>query len=229
MHMACPESCFQAATPEDCFAQIGAVAGPSTPFCSLLLRDAIENMCTEELMPETQQNLAQLGPLNLFAIVSGKPSSALRWIHNHSRKAAFHYMIFQQQNFLGVAGQLDHIRTGLQNWITIWDRYFDDWLSSPGGAYSETCLSPDTMWKRVGFVRFSPEYWLLGTLLIDRISATAEQARQKASGRGMLQSTMDSGGRTRGKSLEPILDKYDQTSMRQVNDLIADFQRFQVG
>lgn len=75
MHMACPESCFQAATPEDCFAQIGAVAGPSTPFCSLLLRDAIENMCTEELMPETQQNLAQLGPLNLFAIVSGKPSS----------------------------------------------------------------------------------------------------------------------------------------------------------
>lgn len=138
-------------------------------------------------------------------------------------------MIFQQQNFLGVAGQLDHIRTGLQNWITIWDRYFDDWLSSPGGAYSETCLSPDTMWKRVGFVRFSPEYWLLGTLLIDRILVTAEQARQKASGRGMLESTMDSGGRTRGKSVEPILDKYDQTSMRQVNDLIADFQRFHVG
>lgn len=138
-------------------------------------------------------------------------------------------MIFQQQNFLGVAGQLDHIRTGLQNWITIWDRYFDDWLSSPGGAYSETCLSPDTMWKRVGFIRFSPEYWLLGTLLIDRISATAEQARQKTNNRGMLESTMDSGGRTRGKSVEPILDKYDQTSMRQVNDLIADFQRFHVG
>jgi len=74
MHMACPESCFQAATPEDCFAQIGAVAGPSTPFCSLLLRDAIENMCTEELTQESQRNLAQLGPLNLFAIVSGKPN-----------------------------------------------------------------------------------------------------------------------------------------------------------
>ncbi|KAK1829514.1 hypothetical protein QBC39DRAFT_262799 [Podospora conica] len=212
MHLACPEPCFQAPTPQDCFAQIGAITGPSTPFCRLLLRDAIEHVCTDELTAESQETLARLGPLNLFAIVS-----------------AFHYMIFQQQNFLGVAGQLDHIRTGLQNWIAIWDRYFDDWLSSPQGAYSETCLSPDTMWKRVGFVRFSPEYWLLGILLLDRISATAEHARQKASGRGMLENRMDCGGGARGKSIEPILDKYDQTSMRQVNDLITDFQRFHVG
>lgn len=138
-------------------------------------------------------------------------------------------MIFQQQNFLGVEGQVVHIRNGLRNWIAIWDLYFDAWLSSPQGAFSETCLSPESMWKRVGFVRFSPEYWLLGTLLIDRISATIEQSQHDSADRGSHDAASDPGGRSRGKSIEPILDKYDQTSMRQVNDLIADFQRLHAG
>jgi len=144
-------------------------------------------------------------------------------------------MIFQHQNSFGVAGQLVPIQNGLRNWIAIWERYFDLWSTSyPYGGEQDAQLSLETMWKRVGFVRFSPEYWLLGTLLTDRIVANAtalpqglysdeaDEARARAEGRTAAS------GRIQARSVDPILDKYDQTSMRQVNDLITNFQRFHV-
>lgn len=144
-------------------------------------------------------------------------------------------MIFQHQNSFGVAGQLVPIQNGLRNWIAIWERYFYLWSTSyPYGGGQDAQLSLETMWKRVGFVRFSPEYWLLGTLLTDRIVAStaalpqgpcsneADDARALAEGR------IAASGRIQARSVEPILDKYDQTSMRQVNDLITNFQKFHV-
>lgn len=71
MHMASPEACFQAATAEECIEQIHRWMHPTSPFCSLLLREAIENLCLDTLSPESQQQFSQLGPLNLFAMVSG--------------------------------------------------------------------------------------------------------------------------------------------------------------
>ncbi len=71
MHMASPEACFQAETAESCFAELCRCTSTLNPFSSLLLRDAIENVCSESMSPDTQQRLAQLEPLNLFAIVSG--------------------------------------------------------------------------------------------------------------------------------------------------------------
>lgn len=88
------------------------------------------------------------------------------------------------------------------------------------------------MWKRVGFVRFSPEYWLLGSLLTDRLSAATTTASAQGSGSGdgtaMAGTQTPSTDPGKPKSVEPILEKYDQTSMRQVNDLITDFQKLHV-
>jgi len=140
-------------------------------------------------------------------------------------------MIFQHQNSLGVAGQLVTIQNGLRNWITIWERYFDAWSTSyPHGAVQDTTLSPETMWRRMGFIRFAPEYWLLGSLLTDRISASSQQqpAQSTYPSPGSHGDAGESQRAAQVKSIEPILDKYDQTSMRQVNDLIIDFQRFHV-
>ena len=81
------------------------------------------------------------------------------------------------------------------------------------------------MWKRVGFVRFSPEFWLLGSLLTDRISSTTAAPQDQNSSSGGF-STSPFQASNKPRSVEPILGKYDQTSMRQVNDLITDFQRF---
>lgn len=145
---------------------------------------------------------------------------------------AIHYMIFQHQNLFGVEGQLVPIRNGLRNWIGIWERYAElPFSASPHGILQDNdALTPELMWKRVGFVRFSSEYWLLGSLLTDRISSTIITSpyhpSQGSSPPGAFQDSSNARGKAR--SAEPILDKYDQTSMRQVNDLITDFQKFHV-
>ncbi len=143
--------------------------------------------------------------------------------------AAIHYMIFQHQNLFGVEGQLVPIRNGLRNWIGIWDKFATlqspaSGLPSPHGLVQEECPAPELMWKRIGFVRFSPEYWLLGTLLTERLSGTAVTYADEISSQGSSPEASGSGP-TRGKarSAKPFLEKYDQTSMRQVNDLIKDF------
>ncbi|KAK0631445.1 hypothetical protein B0T14DRAFT_559239 [Immersiella caudata] len=213
MHMASPEACFQAVSAQECFQEIHALMPPSSPFCSIHLRDAIEGFCAETLSAETQQRFSQLGALNLFTIVS-----------------AFHYMIFQHQNSLGVAGQLVPIRSGLRNWIAVWEQYFDSWSAS----YPQDASLPlETMWKRMGFIRFAPEYWLLGVLLTNRISGATNQSQDKAhdvddASRSSLPVPVAAGSSAQINSVDPILEKYDQTSMRQVNDLIADFRKFHV-
>jgi hypothetical protein len=71
MDMASPEVCFQAATAEECIDQIHRWMPPDSPFSTLLLRDAIENLCLETMTPDCHQKFSQLGPTNLFAMVSG--------------------------------------------------------------------------------------------------------------------------------------------------------------
>jgi hypothetical protein len=214
MSMASPEACFQAATAEECIDQIYRWMPLTSPFCTLLLRDAIENLCLDNLTQEVQQQYSQLGPLNLFAMVS-----------------AIHYMIFQHQNLFAVEGQLVPIRNGLRNWIGIWEKYAEvPSAVSPHGLLREDCPAPALMWKRIGFVRFSHEYWLLGSLLTDRLSSTTVASADMSSANASLPGLFSTSANGRGKarSAEPILEKYDQTSMQQVNDLITGFQKFTI-
>jgi hypothetical protein len=72
MQMASPESCFQASTSESCLEQIRHCLPDSTAICNITLREAIETLCIKTLSSEPQRRMAELGPLNLFAIVSGE-------------------------------------------------------------------------------------------------------------------------------------------------------------
>lgn len=72
MQMASPESCFQASTSERCLEQIRHWMPDPTAICKITLRDAIETLCIKNLSSESQRRMAALGPLNLFAIVSGE-------------------------------------------------------------------------------------------------------------------------------------------------------------
>jgi hypothetical protein len=140
-------------------------------------------------------------------------------------------MIFQHQNLFAVEGQLVPIRNGLRNWIGIWEKYAAvPSAISPHGLLQGDCPVPALMWKRIGFFRSSPEYWLLGSLLTDRLSATTVTSTDM-SANGSLPDPFLTSANARGKarSAEPILGKYDQTSMRQVNDLINGFQKFNIG
>lgn len=223
MHMASPEACFQAPTAEEAIQEIHNWMPESSSFYNLSLRDGIETLCLDPLTPNELNSVARLGPLNLFAIVSGEAADQQSFTQEPTPNTltAFHYMIFQHQSLFGVEGQLVPIRNALRNWKTAWDIYLDHLSSGPPHVLAgNDHVAPEKMWKRVGFVRYCIEYWLLACLLTDRISA-ANHERDQARSSNRAETPQP-------KSAEPILDEYDQTSMRQVNDLIAGFQKFQV-
>lgn len=75
MDMACAESCFQAATSNECYAEIQADRWRhqgwqrAREVCS-----AVETLCrdSDKIQHEHLVALADQGPLNLFAMTSGK-------------------------------------------------------------------------------------------------------------------------------------------------------------
>jgi hypothetical protein len=132
---------------------------------------------------------------------------------------ALHTFVFQQQSssFYGIE-QLQPVRVALENWKLVWETYSSEFSSTPPHEMlAEAVPSPGNMWQRTGFMRHSPEYWLLANLLVNRLSRTADAAP------GFSEAAV-----TGGATPEPILRKYDQTSMRQVNDLIAEFQNVRI-
>ena len=130
--------------------------------------------------------------------------------------------MFQHQNSIGEYGHLTAIRHALDNWKPIWEQYCNKLSYAPphnmviGGA-----LTTDNAWRRIGFYRHAHEYWLLASVIIDRI-ARKGAASSEDDQRSRVKASPE------GSTPDPILTRYDQTSMRQVNDLIADFQKFQI-
>jgi hypothetical protein len=78
------------------------------------------------------------------------------------------------------------------------------------------------MWQRIGFMRFASEYWLLAKLIVERINQNTRQNDHASMGTGD-----DSAAPFPEIDGSPptLLENYDETSMRQVNALIADFQK----
>lgn len=81
-------------------------------------------------------------------------------------------------------------------------------------------LATDNAWRRIGFCRHAHECWLLTSVIIDKIERWDTSG---SDGMRAQKSPMEVPGE--GTTPHPILTRYDQTSMRQINDLIADFQK----
>ncbi|CAG7557605.1 unnamed protein product [Fusarium equiseti] len=176
MHLASPEAAFQATSSDECFRELYTWQSRSALIRSITFREVVENFCRSSITGATQQCFADLGPLNLFAVVS-----------------AFHALIFQHQNSFGGNDQLQAVYNALNNWKSVWETYSDEFsLSPPHVMVDKHNVTPDDLWRRIGFMRHSPEYWLLAKLLVDRISSPMIT----------LPSSSD----------EPILTRYDQTS-----------------
>ena len=112
------------------------------------------------------------------------------------------------------------IKNALNGWIDIWQNYRQTFSEEERHhPLGKDEITPDNMWKRVGFSRFCPEYWLLAKLMTERLSATLQVERQS-------ERSLDEHNR---HSADPtLLERYDETSMRQVNDLISEFQRVMI-
>jgi hypothetical protein len=69
-------------------------------------------------------------------------------------------------------------------------------------------------------MRFTSEYWLLAKLIVERINQNTQQNDRASTGNDIAAPFQEIDG-----SSPMLLEKYDETSMRQVNALIADFQK----
>lgn len=81
MHMATPEACFQATSADECHQQIQLHLPVDSPYWSLSFRGAFESLSKDTLSPGLCQAIANLGPLNLFALASGK------WLHGKTSRS----------------------------------------------------------------------------------------------------------------------------------------------
>ncbi|KAH7194511.1 hypothetical protein DER44DRAFT_844232 [Fusarium oxysporum] len=184
MHMAFPEAAFQASTSTECARELQNWHLRSTLIRNITFREVVESFCGRSFSNDMRRLFADLGPLNLFAVVS-----------------AFHALIFQHQNSFGGHDQLQAVRNALDNWKSAWETYSDEFSFSPPHVMVDRHnVATENLWRRVGFMRHSPEYWLLGKLLVDRLSSDSF---------GSPQSTVPDAS---GSAHEPILTRYDQTS-----------------
>lgn len=72
MHMATPETCFQALSADECHQQIQIHLPINSAYWSLSFRGAFEALSKDSMSPIMCQAIADLGPLNLFALTSGE-------------------------------------------------------------------------------------------------------------------------------------------------------------
>lgn len=167
---------------------------------------AAEILCRNELDDTVILQLANLGPLNLFTITS-----------------SLHSMLFQYQNGFSSESQLLPMRNALENWKVVWAKYIHEFANTLDHApLGIAIITPQNMWKRIGFMRHASEYWLLASLKLDRICIAERQSLEEDQGAEASPTNIPS---VSGQIDHPVLQKYDETSMQQVNDLIADFQR----
>ncbi|KAF5675069.1 C2H2 transcription factor [Fusarium circinatum] len=187
MHMAFPEAVFQASTSTECAQELQNWHLRSTLMKNITFREVVERFCGKPFSNGMRRHYADLGPLNLFAVVS-----------------AFHALIFQHQNSFGGHDQLQAVRNALDNWKSAWETYSDVFsLSPPHVMVDRHNVATENLWRRVGFMRHSPEYWLLGKLLVDRLSTSGDS----------LGSPESAEPDASGSAHEPILTRYDQTTL----------------
>lgn len=72
INMATPEACFQAETADLCHQKIQLHLPAGSSYWGLSFRHAFEALSQPELSPIMRHSIASLGPLNLFAMASGK-------------------------------------------------------------------------------------------------------------------------------------------------------------
>ncbi|KAL3480445.1 hypothetical protein BJX99DRAFT_244215 [Aspergillus californicus] len=187
IEMACSEACFQAGSAEECFNELKK--WESTMFWRqrLSIVAVVKRICQNELTSLSIDEYSQMGSLNLFTIVQ-----------------ALHSLTFHLRNSLIFESTLLPIKAGLENWRQIWNRREPEDKHVPD--------QPDTLWKKVGFISYSPEFWHLARIIVEKVQD-------------------DNGSDEDGISvaLDQARNRYDHTDMTDVNGLIMEYRRMSLG
>ncbi|KAL2844594.1 hypothetical protein BJY01DRAFT_248103 [Aspergillus pseudoustus] len=205
MEMACPEACFQAESAEECFRLLKE--WETTIFWNkrLSITSLLKSICQTELTSLDVDEYSHMGSLNLFTTVQ-----------------TIHSLTFHLRNSIIFESTLLPLKTGLENWRRIWnkreaeDKYVPD--------------TPDQIWKKVGFISYSPEFWHLARIIVERIEGESHDTEDEE-GEDVRNGAV--GGETKvmavGKGQDRWRVRYDHTDMTDVNGLIMEYRRLSLG
>ncbi|KAF5863071.1 hypothetical protein ETB97_010639 [Aspergillus alliaceus] len=182
MDMACAEECFQAGSATECFTAFKAWK-KSILWCDKLsVSGVVRRLCQGSLDDHLVLEFSRMGTLNMFTIVQ-----------------SLHLLTFNLQNSLIFESTFTPVQSGLENWRRIWNQRIPEDRYTPD--------RPQTIWKKIGFVRYAPEFWHLARIIVARMQYVSLDEDQSPS-------------RTRAE-----LSRYDHTDMVDVNGLIMEYRR----
>ena len=93
---------------------------------------------------------------------------------------------------------------------------FEDLCGIRNLLRAQSAPEANASWKRIGFMRNAPEYWLLARIILERLESTQQSldAAESLSGQSGWRYNLTAS----------VLPKYDETSMDQLNEFITSFQ-----
>jgi hypothetical protein len=200
MDVSCPEACFQAESATECLLQLEEWTKTRFWRNRSSMVSVVRRICHYQIDEEMVREFSQLGTLNLFTVVQGIfPKSSIP-SHSLISHSAIHSLMFHLQNSLVFEATLAPVQTGLENWRRIWDQRVPEDFNIP--------QTPETLWKQMGFLRHASEFWHLARIKAAKIVSSA-------------------GDDCEDEIQEP--SRYDHTDMGDVNGLIMEYRRLNLG
>ncbi|KAI0528458.1 hypothetical protein GGR58DRAFT_309998 [Xylaria digitata] len=219
--LACPEVCFQAETLESWLQHITIWSNTQVGRRQPLVSNVIEIMMRARPSKEDWAMLQQMSVLNFFLIGNGKlfqEPSIYSWLSivlvllEKKRKASahnrlvFHNLIFHHQCGPAPYTEVPSISQYLMNWNTLWST-----CQQVNNLIEPHPTDPRDAWKRCGFMRFAQEFWGLAYIIYKQPMYIQNLQRNGSQGRS-------------GSLRKAFLKNFDDSSMRQVHELIMRFQ-----
>ncbi|KAL3461551.1 hypothetical protein BJX64DRAFT_277716 [Aspergillus heterothallicus] len=205
MEMACPEACFQADSAEECFRLMKEWETTMFWRKRLSITSVLKSICQTELTSSAVDAYSQMGSLNLFTTVQ-----------------TLHSLTFHLRNSIIFESTLLPLKIGLENWRRIWNQREAEDKHVPDTA--------DQIWKKVGFISYSPEFWHLARIIVERIEGDSHDdsdgydgAARSGEVSGEMKATIA------GKGLARERERYDHNDMTDVNGLIMEYRRMSLG
>ncbi|KAL4936723.1 fungal-specific transcription factor domain-containing protein [Aspergillus oleicola] len=210
LNMACPETCFNVSSAQECFAAIKTWTSHPPWRRRMTLREMVEVILCTESSPEIQEYLSHLGILNLWIICSALIAEAFT-LNTLIRTTTTN---------------LTPVRRALHTWKVSWNQRYA--LADNFGLPKEEDQildRPQDTWRRVGFFQNASEYWLLLHILIQRIEEQQKARHEMISG----QSSAIVNGIDESNWIGPYMpSNCDSPTMADLKSLIlGHHQRFQ--
>lgn len=197
--LSAPQAAFWAESATECYALLRSWRNGLPSGRNISLASAVNLMCSNTcLNNDARRLLDRLNILDMFTIISGMICLSLvrrMRVRHLTRIIALYTLAYHVESSMSSFLDITPLRRGLHNWQKAWPSDYRD-----HEILTASTELPD--WKRVGFYRYAPEYWLMTSLILERAQERA--CNDSASGSSIKEA--------------------DDANMSQLNALIGHFR-----